>query len=444
MRYDCLGAHGHPLVRTPNLDRLAAEGRDFSFAFSPQPVCSPARACLATGAWATTHGCLAIPGVEHYQPADPKLPVLSELLHAAGYFQAHIGKFHGETAWTPDRLGVDVFVPESDYAEWRSAKGRAERPSSGGWLGEVDPYIVSEESRLAWGAGEAIAMIRHGAKSGRPFFIRWDPSEPHLPNCVPEPFATMYPSDSVPPWPSANDPLDGKPFIQAQQRRTWGVEDWAWKDWAPIVGRYLGEITLLDQQVGRLLEELDRLGLHEQTLVVFTSDHGDFCGGHGMIDKHYAIYDDIVRVPLLMRWPGLITAGETSDAMIVHEIDLARSLIEVAGIEAPPSFVGHNVIDLTSDNRPDVFAQYHGAQFGLYSERMVRDRKWKYVWNPTDRDELYDLDNDPGERHNRARDPQVADRLAGMRRRLVDWMQSIDDPLANPWTTKQLIEGLKP
>ncbi len=133
----------------------------------------------------------------------------------------------------------------------------------------------------------------------------WSPSEPHLPNVIPEPYASLYPPAQVPPWPSFSDPLAGKPYIQRQQRVNWGVEGWTWDQWAPTVARYLGEITLLDAQVGRLLAQLDALGLADDTVVIYTSDHGDLCGGHGMVDKHYVMYDDVMRVPSSCAGHGL-------------------------------------------------------------------------------------------------------------------------------------------
>ncbi|MFP4145120.1 MAG: sulfatase-like hydrolase/transferase [Phycisphaeraceae bacterium] len=440
-RYDCLGCHDHPLLETPNLDRLAAEGADFAHAFTPQPVCSPARACLATGTWASTHGCLGIPDIyEAYRPADPELPTLWGLLREAGYVQAHVGKFHGETAGTPDREGADVFISEKAYPAWREAQGLAP-PPRGGFVGATDPHVTPAQSRLGWGAERTIEQIESAAAGGKPFFIRWDPSEPHLPNIVPEAVAGLYPPERIPPWASFADTLAGKPEIQHQQRRTWEVEGWTWADWAPIVSRYLAEITLLDRQIGRLLETLDRLGLAQNTLVAYSTDHGDLCGGHGMIDKHYVMYDDVVRVPLIVRWPGKVSAGQKRTDFVSHELDLARTFLEAAGVEPPGSFAGRSL--LADTGRADIYSQYHGAQFGLYSERMVRDARWKYVWNPTAVDELYDLAEDPGELVNRAADPACAGERARLRGRLVAWMEEVGDPLLNFWTRAQLEKGLK-
>jgi arylsulfatase A-like enzyme len=289
-------------------------------------------------------------------------------------------------------------------------------------------------------------MMSACAESGQHFFIRWDPSEPHLANIVPEPFASLYPPQDIPPWPSFPDPLIGKPYAHAQQLRNWQVDDWTWDDWAPIVGRYLGEVSLLDAQVGRLLDGLERLGLAEDTLVVYTSDHGDMCGSHGMVDKHNVMYDDVVRVPLVARWPGQIEPGTSCEAFVSSALDLASTFCEVAGARAPDTFVGLSLLPLfqgAGDNgREDILAMYHGNQFGLYSERMVRDRRWKYVWNPTALDELYDLENDPAELTNLATSRDHAGELSRLRHRLIEWLDEIGDPLLNGWTRTVLEKGL--
>ncbi|HEY65623.1 MAG TPA: sulfatase-like hydrolase/transferase [Caldilineae bacterium] len=446
-RYDCLGVTGHPILKTPHLDRLAAEGMIFTHAFCPIPLCIPVRNSLLHGRWATQHLSIANWDTEAPRPPREGLPTFSQALRDAGYFLGYVGKWHVHPEKDARAYGFHEYVPEETYDEWRTAAGYPPRPRTNGWFGEIDPHIPPEASRLAWGADHTIRLLEACAASGAPFFIRWDPSEPHLPNVVPEPYGSMYPPAEIPPWPSFPDPLIGKPYIQAQQRRTWKVDGWTWDDWAPVVSRYLGEITLMDAQIGRVLDALDRLGLAENTLVIYTTDHGDLCGGHGMIDKHFIMYDDVVRVPLIMRWPGHIVPGSRCDAFVAHSIDLATTFCEVARVSVPETFQGLSLLPLMAgepDNgRQDIFATYHGNQFGLYSQRMVRDRRWKYVWNATAEDELYDLESDPGELHNLAADPAYRDELARLRRRLVAWMEETGDPLLNSWIRVQLLEGLK-
>jgi arylsulfatase A-like enzyme len=162
-----------------------------------------------------------------------------------------------------------------------------------------------------------------------------------------------------------------------------------------------------------------------------------------MIDKHYVMYDDVVRVPLLLRWPGRLPAGRTLDAFVTPALDLPVTFCAAAGLPVPPTFVGRDLAAPGDSGPPSVFATYHGNQFGLYSQRMLRTRRWKYVWNATAEDELYDLEADPGELTNLAAGGAFAAELADLRRQLAATMAATQDPLLNPWTKSQLLEGRK-
>ncbi|MCF3650640.1 sulfatase-like hydrolase/transferase [Synoicihabitans lomoniglobus] len=441
-RQDCLGINGHSLVHTPHLDQLAGEGVNFTHAFTPSPICSPARASLLTGTWPTTHGCINIEHMEGYQPARRDLPNLWHLLADAGFRQALVGKFHGEVAGAPADHGVDDAILRDGYDRWREAQGIPPIEVVNGWFGDVDRAITPAQSRVAWLTDQALSLMRRYHGEARPFFIRLDPDEPHLPCRPPEQESVRYDSTSILPWPSFSDRLEGKPVAQGRQHEVWGTRSWTWSDWQPVVARYLAEVSLIDQQVGRLLAQLAELGIADETLVIYSSDHGDYCGGHGLLDKHYAMYDDLVRVPLIMRFPGRLQKGQTCDAFVCNEIDLARTIARVAGLGIPDSFVGQDLLDLANgreEARSDIFAQYSGCQMGLYSSRMVRDRDWKYVWNPTaDHDELYDLKSDPGELRNLINLPSATGQVTRQRRRLITWMKEINDPLFSAFTRSRL------
>ncbi len=457
-RYDCVGANtGRFDGRlTPNLDAIAGEGMNFRHAFTPIPLCIPARNCLFHGQWSFRHRAIANWDTEAPRPAIEGLPAFVDGLRAAGYFLGHVGKWHVH----PQKHGLDYgfheYVPESGYPAWRSAQGWPPPPVRPynlpdapdrfveQWFGGLDPGAPPEGTRLAWGADHVVRMLEDRRRDSRPFFIQWWPSEPHLPCFLPEPYYSMFPPAEISPWPGFPDPLDGKPYIQAQQRRTWRIEGRTWEEWQPLVSRYLGTIALLDACVGRVLEALEAQGLADNTWVVYTADHGDMCGSHGMIDKHYVMYDDVTRVPLLMRWPGRIPPGSVAEGFVCHMLDLARTFLEVAGAPVPADFLGESLLPLFDGaaGRSDIFAAYHGNQFGLYTQRMLRTRRWKYVWNATAEDELYDLERDPGEIRNRARDPACQETLARLRARLVQWMEETGDPILNQWTRPQLLDGL--
>ncbi len=444
-RFDCLGVNGHPQVRTPHLDRLAAGGANFSHAFTPVPVCMPARNCLIYGRWSFSHGVIANADTESAPHERPATPAFSECLAAVGYTLGYVGKWQVHPTRVPSEFGFHDYVPASAYRPWRTAQGLpAIDRWANGWQGGVDPHAAPDASSLGWGATQVMELLDRYAASEDPFFIRWDPTEPHLPNNVPEPFASMYPPASVTPWPGFGDAFADKPAIQRQQLHTWDVKDWPWERWAPVVARYLGEISLIDAQVGRILARLGQLGLQDNTLVAFSTDHGDMCGAHGMVDKHYVMYDDVVRVPLILRWPDGLPEGATCEGFICNEIDLAATFCDAAAAEIPAAFEGQSLLPLLrggEEGRADIFAAYHGNQMGLFTQRMLRNREWKYVWNATAEDELYDLVGDPGELHNRARDEACVSLLAELRARMVVWMEDVNDPVLNWWTRRQLLEG---
>ncbi|MGJ3242737.1 MAG: sulfatase-like hydrolase/transferase [Opitutales bacterium] len=443
-RYDCVGAHRlRPDVATPRLDRLAAEGTRFSRAFSTVPICTPARASLLTGAWPTTHGCFCIPTAEINRAARTDLPTVHRLLHGAGYRIAWTGKFHGEQVTGPgEDPCVEDYVSPGDY---RPPDGPGRRPTPlerpNGYFGDPEPTTDTQSHALGWQADQVIRQITERREA--PFFIRWDPPEPHLPCNPSASFADRFAEAAIPPWPSFPDRLEGKPAAQRRQQNLWGTRDWRWEDWLRTVRLYYAIIAEMDHHIGRVLDALERLGLAENTLVIYSSDHGDYCGGHSQMDKHFAMYEDLVRVPLILRWPGKLEAGSQCEAFASNSIDIARTLLAAADVDAPETFVGQDLTALATgrirEPRPYAFSQYFGTESGAYSLRMLRDERYKFVYHPVgDRHEFYDLESDPGEQHNRIDDPALADDIRRLKYDLWETMSGIGDRLANRWTRLEL------
>jgi arylsulfatase A-like enzyme len=298
-------------------------------------------------------------------------------------------------------------------------------------------------------ADKAVRLIESYAASGQPWHLRLDFPEPHLP-CQPHAsFLARYESEQIPVWRSFSDSFEGKPYIQKQQLLNWGLEQYGWSDWEPIVRRYYAIITQMDAAIGIVLEKLKRLGLERDTIVVYSADHGDMCGGHRMIDKHYILYDDVVKVPLIVKYPARISAGALIDKFVYNLLDLPPTLLEYAELAPQPFFHGRSLVPLLRGDRPDdwrteVVSTYNGQQFGLYNQRMIRDERWKYVWNLTDVDELYDLRADPDELHNAIGDERHEDVLAELRSKLYEELKGHQDPfLKFDWMKRQLTEGRK-
>jgi arylsulfatase A-like enzyme len=223
----------------------------------------------------------------------------------------------------------------------------------------------------------------------------------------------------------------------------WDIQDWTWERWQPIVAKYYGEVSLLDHEIGRLLAELDNLGVSDDTIIVITTDHGDMNASHRMYDKGYSMYDEVYHVPMVVRWPGKTMPGSVCDAFVNHFCDLMPTLLETAGLPVPGDIDGRSLVPVLEgrtpgDWRTEMYAEFHGMQWGLYPQRMIRNRRYKFVFNGQDPNELYDLENDPYEVHNVYLDPAYAAVREQFVEKLYQWNETTNDSWRPEWMTSQL------
>ena len=470
-RYDCIGYSNEYPIHTPNIDKLACEGMWFTNAYTPIPVCCPARQSLLNGRRPETFGALWNYNnglkVSTLQPTDY---TWVRGLKEHGYLTGHIGKWSISPEYNPNSFGFDDYISDREYSDFRKQK-YPEIKFTNGFFGEKDP-VPLEHSHTHWLAEKTIQMIERFSdinscsndaqinnhekynNDSQPWLLSLDFSEPHLPCRPSEPFAGMYEPSSIPKWPSFEDNFKNKPYIQKQQLYSWGIENFTWNDWAPVVARYYAIISQLDDAIGRIINKLDSLGLADDTLVIYTADHGDMCGSHRMMDKHYVLYDDIVKVPLIARWPGVVKSGAVCSNFICHSLDIPPTMLDIVHIENKEFFQGNSLLPLlkgdgkgnsTNNLRQYAVSTYNGQQFGLYTQRMIRTEKWKYIWNTTDIDELYDLQEDPYELHNVIHETQYSGMVAELRYLLYEELLKDKDGLVlgNEWLKKQLIGGKK-
>jgi arylsulfatase A-like enzyme len=447
-RRDSIGAYGSTGCRTPHLDRLAAEGARFDNAFTPTGLCSPVRCSLLSGVYPHAHGVLTNVGLHPVRAQlAPQQDRLGQALQSAGYRLGYVGKWH-VSKQEPPAFGYQDYVSLGDYMTWRKAQGLPMLDAFNDYSTQTavrDPAPVAM-SRPAFLADNAIRLLDDYASAGSPFMLRLDFHGPHFPNVVPDPYFSMYPPEDIEPWPNAADDLRGKPAVHRIKRAHWKTEDMTWEDWAPLVSAYLGEISLIDAQVGRVLERLDRLGLGDDTLVVFTTDHGDTIGAHGICNKDYTMYEEIYRVPLIARWPGVVPPGSVIDAFVHHFLDLFATFVEAASPASTTPAPGHgrSLLPLLRGSTPpdwpdSAYCQFHGSHMGLYSMRLLTTAEWAYVYHPNDIDELYDRNADPWQLDNLATRPGEHEAvLSTLKRRMVEWMASTDDHLHNEWTVEWL------
>lgn len=470
-RYDTLGANGNPLVHTPHLDRLAAESANFSHCFVQSPVCVPSRACFFTGRYAHAHRNRV-----NYTRLAPTETLFPRLLREGGYRTGLIGKTHLYYEYPPTSEqarrtgfddvelhdGVSQTDPWSAYAAWRRQHDpradiphRAtveEDPARKAALGPKDnPFqtlIDAEWTDTAWTGLRTRQRLSHYAESGTPFFLFSSFWKPHSPFEVPAPYDRMFSDVDFPlPRRETRESIEAMPphlsrFIlrnEARGRKADFDLDHERLQW--IMRSYHGSISHIDTEVGAILDTLEATGLAENTVVVFVSDHGEQLLEHGFLGKN-VFFEGSVRVPFMMRLPGRITPGRYDD--LVMSIDLMPTLFDLCGLEIPIHAHGRSLAPLVgaSDQPwaarecvyceniiPEVFTSefpYRKGE-GVMGVRhpdgkMVRTRRWKYNYYPPGHEELFDLENDPGEFTNLARDPAHADTLGELRCRMMDWL----------------------
>ena len=445
-RYDCVSMSGIYPVSTPNLERIANNGVFFENAYTPIPVCAPARQAMMTGRRPEAHGGLWNPHIVFPVNMIPEGTYSwTRQLHDSGYSTAFIGTWEADDKHSPDYYGYSHFVSRGQI----NAEIAEKYPSvtyKNGYFGEANP-VPLEDSYTHIAARHVIEKIDEYSALDEPWFIHMDNPEPHLPCRPSAPFDTMYDPDEVPVWGAFGETFEGKPYIQHQQLINWELEERGWDQWKHTVANYYGIISQYDNAVGRILDKLEQSGEIENTIIIYTTDHGDMCGSHRLIDKHYNLYQDICHIPLAIRWDGHIAVQRYTG--FAHQcLDVPPTLMAMAGEAVPEGiFQGEDLSELLckgipTDGRDFAVSTYNGQQFGLFCERMICDGKYKYVWNLTDTDEFYDLSADPYELTNIIKNPETAETLAAMRIKLHDELKRCGDPIIG-WTKNQLLLGRK-
>ena len=393
-RRDSLGAYGNTTVKTPNMDALCDDGVVFDNTFTPIPICAPARASLITGKRPVHHGILrnVESGAVGGRDFAEKETTLAEILKEKGYRSTLCGKWHVGTELTPAECGFEgVFHPgygypdkHPHYLEYLRGFGcgfeladevYSTYPdgSRGALLSatQVGPAEVSIPHYLV---GQAIEAMENSVKRGEPFFVRCDFWGPHIPYIIPEPYTKMYDAADMPEWPNFRDELKSKPRIQRIMKEYWGVQDLKWQDWSRLVAMCYGYVSLIDEGVGRLLAALDKLGITDDTAVIYTTDHGGMVGSHSLADKGPHLYEEELRIPLVVKIPGM-TNGARSDAY-VYNMDLMPTILEIAGADVPNGLDALSLMPIVRGEKENVrdrvaFVEFHGHQGHLQQNRTA-------------------------------------------------------------------------
>ncbi len=470
-----LGCDGHPVVQTPNIDRLAAEGVQFRRCYTVHPMCMPTRATWFTGRTPRGHGvrCNGI-------PLDTAIPTMTEALRQAGYATEGIGKHHLRNWFAQHETDVDLL----DEVQWCEAKEMWENGriraiptpyygldrvgligGNGNWTwGDYTAWLLQQEpaardimapppgddqqpeaSRMwpvwtnelpaelhytNWMTQQAITALRRFAAEGSPFFLWHSFPDPHPPYTAPLPWGAMYDPADVPPPNRREGELDDLPphYQQLFEQRMHtsgcpGLTDVPLEHLQRMRAMVYGMISQVDHHVGRVLDELEDLGLAENTVVVFMADHGRMLGNHWMVNMPPTHYDEVLRVPSVWRFPGVFDSGRTCQALVSH-LDFAPTVLDLAGVPIPEGRVpptpeaeqqrapwpGDSLVPLLTgwiDSVQDsVIAELDEDYLGLQLRTVITEDYWLTVYGGgREFGELYDLREDPNQLYNRWDDP---------------------------------------
>ncbi|MGC9349597.1 MAG: sulfatase family protein [Anaerolineae bacterium] len=455
--------YNNPEVKTPNLDRLATEGMIFDRNYCPNPTCTPTRASLITGLYPSQHGAYALGtklsekvhtvgedftaagyrtalvGKAHFQPlrGTEEYPSLESypIMQDLDFWRTYHGPFYGFERVELARNHTDEAHVGQHYAIWMEERGCENwrdyfRPPTGNNPDQRRTWEIPEEYHYdAWIAERTNALMSEYAEAGENFFLWASFFDPHPKYLVPRPWDTMYdPDELTVPQKTPGEHENNPPHFQMTQEPSPDFSAWREPhgngmhgfhshlhdrdELAKDIAIYYGMISLMDKYIGRILDHLEALGLAENTLVVFTTDHGHFYGHHGLIAKGAFHYEDMIKIPMVARFPGQIPADRRSDAL-QSLVDYPQTFLSFAGIEAPISMAGVDQSAVWSGEqdavREHIVVENRHQPTTIHLKTYVNDRYKITVYYGREYGELFDLVNDPDEVHNLWDDPDHAE-----------------------------------
>jgi arylsulfatase A-like enzyme len=427
-RADCVGVAGNPIIRTPNMDRLARQGVMFQNNYVQCPQCVPSRSALHTGRYPHVN---RTPGNQYRLPDTEE--TLASILNRYGYMTAAIGD---EPFAPTNAMGgfQRLYSSDPDYraflskSGWDSKAAEHRERLKKGFQAHPAPW-PEEMDETAFFAGRAVDFIRE--YRDRPFFLHVNFRRPHHPFDPPPPFDRMYAGASFPASHRREGEMDGKPPLHRQSLENTGGFDLRTMsaiDLERIKSYYYGMISLNDKYIGRILETFAAEALSEQTVVVLTADHGEMLGDHGLLFKGGYFYEEVVRTPLILRAPGKLPADRRIGGM-TEAIDIMPTVLELLGIRPSGRVQGRSLLPLIEgkgSGRPEVHSEFPMT-------KMIRTADWKLVhYVRANHGELYNLREDPHELYNLYDDPAYAKARGEMKSLLADWLIESEDPALPP------------
>lgn len=449
-----LGHKGHPDVQTPNLDRMAAQGVRFDCAVSQNPICTPSRVSFLSGQYCHNHGYYGLSG-----PNPGGLPTLLGHFRLAGYLTGAVGKIHCPESWVENDCDVfhetckcSIGGRSAAYTKFLKDRGKedledhiamAEFGPAGMQSMEGRPSKVSfEEAQEGWIAKTINDTIDQAIAEGKPFCLHASLPRPHQCTAPSEPFWAMYEGKNLTLPPNADNPLENRAPHLRQSAENWRKGHWALIEPKTFdaarmrkLRGYLGAVSQVDHAVGLMLKHLEEKGIAENTIVVYSADHGDYACEHGIMEKAPGICSDaITRIPFIWQWKGHLKAGHVAREL-VESVDVANTLCALAGLEPLETADGKDLSALLKGGNGTV-KDVAVTEFAW--SKSIYKGKYRYVHYPREMfakeypggfGELFDLEADPWEMKNLYFDPGHAAVLADMKASLMDWLITSTRPV---------------
>lgn len=425
-----LGCYGHPVVKSPNIDRLAAQGMRFERAYCNYPVCNASRTSFLSGRRPDTTGVL--------DNATPPRTYLKDTVFLPEYFRQHgyrtikVGKIFHTGDDFEDPRSWDIDIREKNDAKNPPAEQILRRQGPSG----IVLRAKDEDTWDGYVARRAVELMQEAAASRKPFFIAAGFRRPHAPYIATEKYFALYHPDGLRPRLGPREHLDKIPDMALTYRI--GGKKFPEQRPGDTIAAYYAAISFMDAQVAVLLDAVDRLRLRDQTIVVFVSDHGYHLGEHGGLWHKLSLFEECARIPLIVAVPG---HKPGTSLRLVESVDLYPTLVELCGLPLPDGLEGTSFKPLLEDpvqpwksavftvvSRPRGNSQLDNPKFGDPNSlgRTIFDGRWRYTLWPDGRAELYDHHNDPLEYENVAAETSRQDQLKTMQQRLSDgWEQAL-------------------
>lgn len=426
---ETIGKHG--LCRTPRLNELMEAGVTFSHAFTSCPMCTPARATALTGLHPHQHRVIfnAHSKMKFHTELDEDVETIGGVLGQAGYRTAYAGKWHiGDKSPLGNGFAEMVeAAAASPSTEATIANPVAIRDRSGEHVLAGTADFVPEVFRIA---SQVNDWLERRQNDEQPFFLYVSCAEPHVPWIVPEPYASMYDPAHIGEWANYRDDYRDKPltFSKHYTHINFCRIRNDWPTMARALSHYFGCVTMVDDAFGTILDKLENTGKLDNTIVIFTSDHGELMGRHGLVGKNELALDDIIRIPLVVYWKGHVRAGVCDQLVTIG--DLFNTMVQLAGAEQRSDLDSVSFVPCLTgtpyEARQEVVVEHHGT-VNMNTVRAIRTKRYKYVYRAHETDEFYDLGTDSLELHNRISDPSCRDDIGNMRGNLLRWAERTGD-----------------